>query len=238
MVWNIIIVEDDEKDMERIQKAVKYYFFQKRIEYHLELYQSTENFLSALPDLKDYILYLLDVELPGITGIELAGRVRRAYPRSVIVFITNYLDYAADAFLVNAFQYIPKKLLEERLPATLDTITGRDTYFIGKSYVIQTKRQYEHILYRDIYYLYKEKKYVIFVHAYGETRVRKSLQKVFGELDSEEFVYVDKGYVANLLHIIKIVDREAIMRDHARIPISTKEMPVVRKKIAEYWTRY
>ncbi len=66
----------------------------------------------------------LDIEMPGMSGIELAERLIRHHPALQIVFVTAYDEYAVKAFELNALDYVLKPAAPERLKMTLDRLTA------------------------------------------------------------------------------------------------------------------
>ena len=62
-------------------------------------------------------LALLDVEMPGMTGIELAAAIKERQPDTAIIFVTAYPKYAVDAFAVRASGYLLKPVTAEALAA-------------------------------------------------------------------------------------------------------------------------
>ena len=62
-------------------------------------------------------LALLDVEMPGMTGIELAAAIKERQPGTAIIFVTAYPKYAADALAVRASGYLRKPVTREALEA-------------------------------------------------------------------------------------------------------------------------
>lgn len=61
----------------------------------------------------------LDVEMPGITGLELAKRIREKSPHTKIVFVTGYSQYALEAYSVHARGYVMKPVTIEKVRAEL-----------------------------------------------------------------------------------------------------------------------
>ena len=234
MVWRITVLDDEIESIQSIEKIIRQYFITKNMDYEIYTYQEPEVFLKELPQLDACQLFLLDMELPQYTGLQIAKKVRLLYPEPYIIYITNHVEYAPDAFEVNAFRYIPKRLAEEKLPQALDRLNSKDLYSFERAYVIQTNSNYESILYRNIYYLYKAGKYVVIVHSLGTSKVRKTLQEVHSELNSEEFIFIDKGYVANIIHIMKFKNRQITMRNQEILPVSAPRAAVVREQLAHY----
>jgi two-component system LytT family response regulator/two-component system response regulator LytT len=70
-------------------------------------------------------LIFLDVQMPGLTGFEVARRLIEAHHLSPLVFVTAYDQYAIDAFSVNAVDYLLKPVDLTRLEQTLDRVRKR-----------------------------------------------------------------------------------------------------------------
>ena len=60
-------------------------------------------------------LIWLDIEMPGLNGLELAAEIKTALPDTNIVFVTGYSDYAVDAFGMHVSGYVLKPVTKDRL---------------------------------------------------------------------------------------------------------------------------
>ncbi|MFD2706961.1 response regulator [Salibacterium lacus] len=80
-------------------------------------YQAIEEALKYKPEVA-----FLDIEMPDIQGIELAGKIQEGSPETQIVFVTAYSQYAVDAFELNAVDYLVKPIQRERLNKTIQRI--------------------------------------------------------------------------------------------------------------------
>ena len=67
----------------------------------------------------------MDVEMPGMTGVECARLIQDKNPKTIMVFVTAHEEYMADAFEVYAFDYLLKPFRMERAMHTLDLIRQR-----------------------------------------------------------------------------------------------------------------
>ena len=74
---------------------------------------------------KAWDILLLDVEMPGCSGVELAKRVRRENKLTQIVFVTGYSDYIAEGYDVSALHYLLKPLSQEKLFSVLNRAVER-----------------------------------------------------------------------------------------------------------------
>lgn len=238
MVWKVTIVDDEIESIDKIKALIGRYFAEKCIDYETYIYTDAKLFIAELPQLESCYLYLLDMEMPGYTGLQLAKEIRGNYTEPYIVFITNYMEYAADAFEVNAFRYISKRSLEEKLPLALDWLNSERAERFERAYFIKSSSGCETILYRNIYYLQKQGKYVRIVHKFGESKVRKTLRDVYEELKSEDFIFTDKSYIVNMAQVLKYKKNLIYMCNRAEIPVSIPRMTDVKRSLIEYWKRY
>lgn len=84
-----------------------------------EIYKTAEEFLEVK---KHYDVVISDIDLPGKSGIDL-GRILKAEQKDIcLVFLTSYAEFAVDSYVLEAYQYILKRDMKERLPAVLQKI--------------------------------------------------------------------------------------------------------------------
>ncbi|HSX65401.1 MAG TPA: response regulator, partial [Pseudoxanthomonas sp.] len=73
--------------------------------------------LEAIAEHQPDVVFL-DIRMPGLTGLEVAGALAETSPRTQVVFVTAYDQYAIDAFEQGAVDYLLKPITRERLLAT------------------------------------------------------------------------------------------------------------------------
>lgn len=61
-------------------------------------------------------IIFLDVDIGGVNGMEFAKRLRAIRRNFILIFVTNYGEYAAEGYEVDAFRFLPKLQLSEKLP--------------------------------------------------------------------------------------------------------------------------
>ena len=83
-------------------------------------FNDPEVFLKEFPEL-DFDLCILDIEMPGISGIQLAAILKD----KPVIFTTAYKDYATDAFDLNAIDYVVKPVKFERLKQAVNKAIQR-----------------------------------------------------------------------------------------------------------------
>jgi two-component system, LytTR family, response regulator len=93
----------------------------------IEVLAQAGNGIEALRVIEDCQpdLVMLDVQMPGLTGFEVARRVMQAGFDTQVVFVTAFDQYAIDAFEVNAVDYLLKPVAPDRLAAAVDRARKR-----------------------------------------------------------------------------------------------------------------
>ena len=105
----------------------------------------------------------------------------------------------------------------------------------GQEYTIQTANHMEKIPYKDIFYIQRDGKNSSIVSSVGTSKVRKSLQRVFDELNAPEFIFIDRGYIVNIVQIMKVSDSIAILKNGDQLPISRSHLQEVKRQINQFW---
>ena len=116
---NLLIADDENLELKVLEKTVKKHFVDE-----LEIFDSSNGRkASQICDEVKPDIALLDIEMPGMNGIELAKYIKEKYAECIIIFITAYdrFDYAIEAMHIKAFDYLLKPWKEERLCELINT---------------------------------------------------------------------------------------------------------------------
>lgn len=231
-----IAILDDERDSgDKIKNEIEKEIKRRQRSCAVIVYKSSMELLADLDDGKYYDLFFLDVEIPGMNGIETAGEIRRYYIEPVIVYVTNHIKYSVQAFEVNAFRYILKSEWEEKFPKALDAIIPEIEAQGQKSYAIRHYNDVEILSYADIYYIEKNGKYASIHHRRGISNVRKSLCDMLQELASPEFILMGRGLVVNVRHVINVWQQEVNLRNGEILTMNKYRCKIMKEKVLKYW---
>ena len=235
-VIKIAICDDEEKAVALHERIVKSCLQSQGIGYEITTYTQSRNLLYDITD--DgffYDLILLDIEMPGISGMEIPQQLKGFLPNVKIIFVTSHTEYAIDAFELSIFRYVPKNNLEVKLAAAVTDAAKLIELEAGQEYTIQTASRMEKIPYKDIFYIQRDGKNASIISSVGIAKVRKSLQQVFDELNTPEFIFVDRGCIVNIIHIMKISDGMVVLKNGEQLPISRSHLQEVKQKINQFW---
>ena len=204
---NIVICEDNKRDLERIVKLVDCFMVKNKYDYQKHVYKDfNEDFMKLVKIKMPFRVYILDIETPSRSGIDVAREIRNKDLDSVIIFLTGH-DELGRVILQNDLMFLAfvnkfdnmNKRLNEVLHKAIDLVKMRRTIKIEdgtNTYIIDLN---------DILYLTKEtfdRKTTIKTD-YAEYKVRKSLAQIYEMLD-DRFIYSHRACIVNKTRISRI----------------------------------
>jgi len=153
----------------------------------------------ALAKAVHYDVVFLDVQMPGLTGLEAAPLVRDQPRPPAVVFVTAHPEYAVDAFAVEAFDYLLKPVDPERLARVVERLRERPAEGepVQKVPVVAGGRT-ELIDYDAIHYVQADGDYSR-VHTYDRSYLcTTSLGELEETLPGNRFARIHRSYLVNL----------------------------------------
>jgi len=162
-------------------------------------------------------LVLLDIEMPGFSGLEVLQRLRH---RPLVIFVTAYDQYAVPAFEANAVDYLLKPFTAERLGQALERARQRGR-FIDENLLQELQRrlrprQYLHhfavkhdeeillVPEGDVFYFLAEDKYVFLYTAGRRFFYDATLKGLEERLDPERFMRIHKSAIVAVGQVRKL----------------------------------
>lgn len=227
MYIKISICDDSAAERERISSLVSDWTSTSGTDITLNEYSSAEEFLFSYEDCKPDIL-LLDVEMPGLNGVELAKKLRAKNRIIQIIFITAYSDYIAEGYEVAALHYLLKPVETEKLFKTLNRAVERVIRDCRSIALETADGTFVTPLY-EVRYLEACKNYVT-VHSERDYTVRRTLSDFSGDLDSR-FIKAGRSFIINLLWIKRVLKTEIELKTGEIIPIPKAAFETVNRAI-------
>lgn len=243
------ICDDEPLLLNEIKEITEDCLQQQQVFSILSSYTDGRTLLYDIQDGKRFDLLLLDIEMPDLSGMELAKQIHGLLPDALMIFVTAHYKYAVDAYTLHIFRYIPKNQLNDRLPHALKDAVSLLEIQNTDSYIISNQNHFERIPLKKILFIEKDGKNAIFHtiaignheenptenHLNQTKRVRKTLTEVFDELHSEEFYFIERGFIVNLQHVTGISHNDCILTNQTHLPISQSRLPEFKKKLNRYW---
>jgi DNA-binding LytR/AlgR family response regulator len=202
--------------------------------------------LRAINDEEPEVAFL-DIRMPGLTGLELAGRIDS---RTHVVFVTAFDQYAVEAFDRDAVDYVLKPATDERLercierlkaklassqPApALDDVLARLARALpgaqgGKLRWVRALKgdEVRQIAVDEVLYFQASDKYTCVMTREGESLIRMPLAELAAQLDGEVFWQIHRSTVVNM-NEVAATRRDLGGRVFVKLKDGRTELPVSR----------
>lgn len=180
--------------------------------------ENGEELLALFEKTRPEVVFM-DVEMPGMSGVECARLIQDKNPKTIMVFVTAHEEYMADAFEVYAFDYLLKPFRLERAMHTLDLIRQRLRESAGAQDAPQKPVRFNapaRIMLRhregvsfvdlnDILLVQREERAtVVYVADGGRFVTGDTLGEMEERLPEGMFFRTHKSYIVNINHIESI----------------------------------
>ena len=194
----ILIVDDEPLARERLHRHIQ------EIDNGYDIIEA-ENGLAALQQSEQHHpdIVLLDIRMPGMDGIETAGKLSELDTPPAIIFTTAFDEYALDAFDSHAIAYLLKPIRKEKLEKALQSANKLNRVQLQNITNDEHSTQDQHLSVRihsgvrkielkDIYYFQAEQKYVTVKYREGEVLIEESLKSLEARF-SDTFIRIHRN---------------------------------------------
>lgn len=218
----IAICDDNSPFVCKLKNLISDYCAKKDLPLDCSLYYSPSSVLST--DLSSVQAIFLDIDMPKISGLEVAKQLRHKWPDLIIVFVTAYIEYAPAGYRVNAFRYLLKTRINEELTAVLDDIQQK-LYANQETILLRQGDCNIPIALKDILYFEGTPRRKVLVHLLNEAEplhCSGELTQFVDSLREKGFLRIQKSYLANMAHIIRIRSYKVTLRNYEVLNASEK----------------
>jgi two-component system, LytTR family, response regulator len=193
-------------------------------------------------------LVLLDIQMPGCSGIEVAASLPS--PRPKIIFCTAFDQYAVDAFELCAVDYLLKPVTRPRLSAALDRVrrltaeesdaalnsVARTPKLVPRRFLIRRGANYVVIPQKQVVYLGSEGG-LTKLHTADQSHVMEpTLNDFDARLDPAVFFRVSRTAIVNLDYVAEVEMLEggygeAVLKTGVRLEVSRRRLKALLEKL-------
>lgn len=234
---NFVLCDDNSADLEMLRESANEYINRRDFCGETVCFSDPEDVLrySEKKSENDAAVYLLDVIMPEIDGIDLGRKIRERDKSSAVIYISSSREYSLDAFSVRAFSYLIKPYSQEKLFSELDECLSRietapqklsirtadSTVLLAMSDIIAV----EYLDHRLIFHLARGQKV--------ESAYRRQPFDVQAEelMQTGMFLKVSASYLVNYRNIQGVKSNEFIMRDGSQYKITRRYLAARQRYI-------
>lgn len=231
-MYRTLIVEDEAAEAARLSAFVRRYGESHDIMFKITWIKSA---MEMLADKSHYDLVLLDIDLPGITGME-AAQLMRVYDESTpIIFVTNLAKYAVKGYEVGATGFIVKPVTWGNLSMNLDRALRTIKQNLGRSVVVPTEDGLRVVTSSSIVYVEVNGHRLTYHLENGELlETRGSLGQLEEELEGAPLVRVAKSCIVNMDKITLVRQQDLQMVTGECVHVSRTRKREVMDAVTDY----
>lgn len=238
---NIAICDNEPAFTNYLTNAIKNYFAQHDLIYaDLAAYTDGHSLLEDYPAKKTLDILFLDIDMPGISGLEVARKLRLANSEALIIFVTSHPEFMANSFKVEAFDFLTKPVTADDVAVTIKRCTNKYLQHHGKLSV-KTSIGNAVIYLHKLIYVTSDRHYVDFI--LNDKTTFHSLMKL-SDLEEQlkdypQFVRCHQSYLINLDYVEEIQrDTVFFTHDYQHIITTLPVSRTFRNSLREQFMRY
>lgn len=228
----IAVVDDSKEDAQHIVKYLQQFQSEKSITFQIKVFNASFDFLEEYHG--EYDVIFLDIEMPGCNGMEVAKEIRTKDQAVGIIFVTSMAQYAIEGYEVNAIDFIVKPVKYFNFGLKLEKAFRFFRSHKQQDILISGKEGVYRIAVSEIYYIEKERDYLIFRAEKDNFKERGSIRDLKEKLVDLPFAECTSGCVVNLNYVKRIGKDSVSLITGTELPVSRR----LKKPFSEKYIHY
>lgn len=240
-MFRIAICDDDIPTLESVYKLVKAYAdAHPETEFLIRRFHSVYDLLECLESReRNFHIYLLDILMPLLNGIELGVQIRKNDMHAAILYLTTSPEYALESFKASPVTYLIKPVEQEPLFAALDRCRSQLQQTMDTHVLVRVKDGLTNIRFYQIVYAEYLRHAIVFHLSGGRTVQSMVLRESFTAfaqkyLADPRFIRPHASYIVNMDYVQALTANDFELTDGSSIPISRRVYSQIKKMYMDY----
>lgn len=234
----IAICDDREEDREIVYTHVQHFCEERLQQAEIKVFSHPDTLICECEKFCPHI-YILDIVMPMINGIQAARELRWNQPEAQIIFVTSEKSFALESFDVNPINYILKPVKKEKLFETLSLAMKHIHLEEEKTVTLKVKGGYSTLHLNDIMYIDYRNHVVSYHLLSGETISTSTLRIGFAEYlmqnhEEDDIVLCHESVAVNIKSIDKLTKTDIMVRNREILPVAKSRYAQVSEKYMNY----
>ncbi len=206
----------------------------------MSIFSSGLDLLAAAEECGGFDLYVLDIVMPGLSGIDLGVRLRELYSGGTIVYLTVSPEYAVDSYAARAFYYLMKPVEPAELFRVLDLAAAALEKRKAACVAVRTKDGLERVRLDEIVYAELSGRTVRYHLADGSSLDSLTVRSPFQEeaaplLADQRFFLCGASFAVNLFYVTAVEKGFLRMDGGARVPLARGLAGQAKRRWSDFW---
>ena len=227
----IAICDDEINFQKELQKELEKYYGVLEVE--IEVFNSGNDFLERFDNNPmDFQIIFMDIEMPGLNGLDVSKRIREVNQSVPIIFLTSHTELAMDGYEVEAFRFLDKPLRMEKLA---DTLSAFDKLRLLDSKIeLQDGERILLVEWKEIQYVQSENVYINVYLENDRYLIRKKLSEMEEQMPKQIFYKPHRSYLVNLRFMKSFDGKKILMNNGVEIPLSRGKQNELKTALMNY----
>lgn len=236
----IAACDDEEKQLNQIAVLLNAYLRSRpNLNGQVETFRSGSTLLTRAEDTGGFDLYVLDILMPELNGIDTGRRLRALGEGGEIIYLTSSNDFAADSYDVRAFFYLLKPVKEHKLFQVLDGAVEKLNRRRSSAAVVTTADGPRCILFECIRYVERVGRVMRYYCTDGTVdsqTIRVSFREMAAPLLADRRFYLcGASFVLNFQHVTGVNGRTALLDNGQSVMLPRTAATDFKKAWGNYW---
>ena len=220
-VLKIAVCDDEQTYLDKTRAMLEQYAAEHDVEITAEAISNPSALLDSIEAGERHDIYLLDIYMPGVSGMSVATDLRSKGVRSPIIFLTSSTEHAVEAFGVDATHYLLKPYTQQNFFAAMDKAMQSISAHAEESIVLKIGGEYRNVTVDRIMYCEAAGNYQRLWMKDGDSLlVRMTASELYDLLESFGcFHRCGRAYILNLNHVKKVTANSAVLKTGAERPL-------------------
>lgn len=233
----IAICDDEKSQIQLTAGYVEKWAVDNDIKVEICRFNNAESFLFQWSTATVFDMAFLDIHMGGMSGIELAEKIRRIDEQLIIVFITGLKEYVFRGYEIRALHYLLKPVREKDCRRCLEQAYEIISRKRTDTFIIPAEGQMLKFLYEEIYYFEVFSHYVEAHTTRGVFRYKKKISDLERELPARQFTRCHRSCIVNLMYVASVEKMMLKMDDNTVLPISGDRRRLTNEAFIKYHSR-
>lgn len=234
----IAICDDQPRELEILNEYVTEYLSTHKLEAEKTEFAHPDQLLSAMED-ENFHLYILDIVMPMVSGLELGKEIRRLDREAQIIYATTEPQFALQAYAANPINYLIKPVDKKQLFDTLALALSKIDLTEEQSFTVKTADSLRVSKLSDIVCCEYCRHAVIVTLTNGEEIVSRTIRESFSDyclpiLKDRHFLQCHTSFVINMRRVERFAKDSFTLSGGKMVPIAAKQYPTVRDHYMDY----
>lgn len=236
----IAICDDNAVCREQAERLTREYIRNSILPIHLSVYERATDLLEDVQRTGSFDIYILDIMMPRLNGIELGMKLRDQDSDCKIIYLTSSPDFAIAAYKTRASEYLLKPVREAELTAALNDAIAHLNIKREKSIVVKTNQGSVKLAFNSIIYAELKKKDIHYYLTNGKEIESTAIRTGFAEavqelLRDNRFFMCSASVMVNLYHIHLVNNDTVLFQNGQTLYLSRRAIRELRSTWADFW---